>query len=88
MLEHIGILSFRNPPGSSALLHLHQNIRQKMLGFVDLHFELVLFCFVQPSYTANSSASFATFAIALPEVVPNTNQHWQEYKWVCQICQH
>ena len=50
MLEHIGILSFRNPPGSSAVLHAYQNIHQKM-SFADLHFELILFCFVWPSYS-------------------------------------
>ena len=34
------ILSFRNPPGSSALFHPYQNIHQKML-LADLHCEVL-----------------------------------------------
>ena len=53
--EHTHARAYRyiviqNPPGLSALLHLYQNIRQKMLGLVDLYFELILSCFIEPSY--------------------------------------
>ena len=87
MLEHIGILSFRILLALSALLHL-----------VHLHYYAWFICFIYTKIyvfnlswfssllfnllTANSSASFAAFA--LPEEVPNTHQHGQEYKWVCQ----